>query len=79
MTKINQRQQKMGPDSDHLQKEHDKHMTYKHMEYPYNFSNSNDHQPYLQGSPSPGTTLRLDPYNSTNTAQDTGCALLRSL
>ena len=36
----------MGPDSDHLQKEHDKHMTYKHKEYSYNFSNSNDHLPY---------------------------------
>ena len=70
---------KYGPISDQLQKELDKNMTYKHLEYSYNFFNSNDHLPYLQGSPPLGTTLRLDHYNSTKTAQDAGCALLRSL
>jgi len=36
-------------------------MIYKNMEYSYNFSNSEDHQPYLQDSSLPGISLRLGP------------------
>ena len=48
------------------------------MEYSSNFSNSKDHQPYLQRFSSWDITTSGS-YNSTNTAQDAGCALLRSL
>ena len=33
----------------------------KNMEDSYNFSNSKDHQPYLQGTSPPGKSLRLGP------------------
>ena len=54
--------EKWVPDSDHLQKRAwQKHEIYENMEYSYNFSNSKDHQPYLQGSSPPGIWLRLGP------------------
>ena len=51
----------MGPRFWLLAIEHDKNMIYKNMEYSYNFSNSEDHQPYLQDSSLPGISLRLGP------------------
>ena len=58
--KINQRQWKMGSRFWLFAIEHDN-TIYKNIEDSYNFSNSKDHQPYLQGSSPPRMSLRLGP------------------